>query len=224
MKSAKNSPLRILPLGGLGEIGMNCMVLEIDDQIIVVDCGILFSDLEHFGVEFVIPDFQWLVERKEKVRAIVLTHGHEDHIGALPFLLKAGVRAPMYASNFTTMMIRKRLEEHGLVEAADIRVMRMREKIELGAFSITPESVNHSIVDAVALLIDTPLGRVVHTGDFKIDPTPFYGSMMDLSRFRQAGEEGVLLLLSDSTTRLRELQCSKRLQRFFARGWRRCHH
>jgi ribonuclease J len=198
-KSSKNSSLRLLPLGGLGEIGMNCMVMEIEDEIIVIDCGILFSDLDHFGVEFVIPDFQWLVERKDKVRAIILTHGHEDHIGALPFLLKSGVRAPLYASNFTSMMIRKRLDEYGLTDSVDLRVMRMREKIGLGAFSVTPESVNHSIVDAVALLIDTPLGRVVHTGDFKIDPTPFYGSMMDLSRFKQAGEEGVLLLLSDST-------------------------
>ena len=194
-----NSPLRILPLGGLVEIGMNCMVMQREDEIIIIDCGILFSDLEHFGVEFVIPDFAWLVERKDKVRAIVLTHGHEDHIGALPFLLKSGIRAPMYASYFTSLMIKKRLDEYGLTDSVDLRVMRMREKIELGKFSITPESVNHSIVDAAALLIDTPLGRVVHTGDFKIDPTPFYGSMMDLSRFKQAGEEGVLLLLSDST-------------------------
>ncbi|NDD92124.1 ribonuclease J [bacterium] len=193
------SPLRILPLGGLGEIGMNCMVMEVDDEIIVIDCGILFSDLDHFGVEFVIPDFAWLVERKDKVRAIILTHGHEDHIGALPFLLKSGIRAPMYATHFTSLMIRKRLEEYGLVDSVDMRIMRAREKVDLGKFSFTPESVNHSIVDAVALLIDTPLGRVIHTGDFKIDPTPFYGSMMDLSRFKKAGEEGVLLLLSDST-------------------------
>ncbi len=198
-RSDRHSPLRLLPLGGLGEIGMNCMVLEYEDEIIVIDCGILFSDLDHFGVEFVIPDFSWLVERKDKVRAVILTHGHEDHIGALPFLLKAGIRAPLYASNFTGLMIKRRLDEHGLLDAVDLRVMRMREKIDLGKFSFTAESVNHSIVDAAALLIDTPLGRVVHTGDFKIDPTPFYGSMMDLSRFRQAGDEGVLLLLSDST-------------------------
>ncbi|MBU6374614.1 MAG: ribonuclease J [Bdellovibrionales bacterium] len=193
------SPLRILALGGLGEIGMNCMVMEIDDEIIVIDCGILFSDLDHFGVEFVIPDFAWLVERKDKVRAIILTHGHEDHIGALPFLLKSGIRAPLYATHFTSLMIRKRLDEYGLMDSVDMNIIRAREKVELGKFSFTPESVNHSIVDAVALLIDTPLGRVIHTGDFKIDPTPFYGSMMDLSRFKKAGEEGVLLLLSDST-------------------------
>jgi ribonuclease J len=191
--------LRVLPLGGLGEIGMNCMVLEHRDEIIVIDCGLLFSDLDHFGVEFVIPDFTYLVERKDKVKAIVLTHGHEDHIGALPFLLKAGVRAPVFASLFTSLMVRHRLREHGLEDSVDLRVMQMRERIELGRFAITPESVNHSIVDAAAILIDTPLGRVIHTGDFKIDPTPFYGSMLDLGEFGRAGDDGVLLLLSDST-------------------------
>ncbi len=193
------SALRILPLGGLGEIGMNCMVLEHEDEIIVIDCGLLFSDLDHFGVEFVIPDFTYLVERKDKVKAIVLTHGHEDHIGALPFLFKAGVRAPVFASLFTSLMVRHRLREHGLEDSVDLRVMQMRERIELGKFAITPESVNHSIVDAAAILIDTPLGRVIHTGDFKIDPTPFYGSMLDLGAFGRAGDDGVLLLLSDST-------------------------
>ncbi|MEN9724369.1 MAG: ribonuclease [Pseudomonadota bacterium] len=198
-QKSPNAPLRILPLGGLGEIGMNCMVIEYEDEIIVVDCGILFSDLDHFGVEFVIPDFTWLQQRKDRVRAIILTHGHEDHIGALPFLLKAGIRAPLYASFFTSLMIRKRLEEYGLADTVDLRVFRARDRIELGKFSFTPESVNHSIVDAVALLIDTPVGRIIHTGDFKIDPTPFYGSTLDLRRFEQAGDEGVLLLMSDST-------------------------
>ena len=175
------------------------MVLEAEGEIILIDCGLLFSDLDHFGVEFVIPDFSYLVERKDQVKAIILTHGHEDHIGALPFALKAGIRAPVYASLFTSLMVRHRLKEYGLEQSVDLRVMHMRERIDLGQFAVTPESVNHSIVDAAALLIETPLGKVIHTGDFKIDPTPFYGSMMDLGAFGKWGDDGVLLLLSDST-------------------------
>ncbi len=193
------SGLRLVPLGGLGEIGMNCMVMEYDDEIIVVDCGLLFSDLEHFGVEFVIPDFTYLRERKDKVKAIVITHGHEDHIGALAFALKAGIRAPVYASQFSSLLIRERLREHGLLPDTDIRVFKMGEKISFKHFQVTTASVNHSIVDAAALIIDTPVGRVVHTGDFKIDPTPFYGSKLDERAFQAVGDQGVLLLLSDST-------------------------
>lgn len=191
--------LRILPLGGLSEIGMNCMVLEFEDEIIVVDCGLMFSDLDHFGVEFVIPDFTYLLERKDKVKAFVITHGHEDHVGALAFALKAGIRAPIFASPFSSQLIRGRLREHGLDATADLRPFRLGDTIQLKHFKIATTSVNHSIVDAGALIIDTPVGRVVHTGDFKIDPTPFYGSKIDDRVFRKAGDEGVLLLLSDST-------------------------
>ena len=193
-----SSPLHILPLGGLGEIGMNCMVLEYEDEIIVVDCGLMFTDLDHLGVEFAIPDFTWLRERKDKVSAILVTHGHEDHIGGLAYLLKAGVRAPIFASGFSTLLIRERLREQGLSDA-DIRTFGPGERMEFRHFSATPVSVNHSIVDAFALMIDTPLGRVIHTGDFKIDPTPFYGSKLDEKVFQKAGEDGVLLLMSDST-------------------------
>jgi len=193
------SELKIIPLGGLGEIGMNCMVLEYKDEIIVVDCGLLFSDLDHFGVEFVIPDFSYLKERKDKVKAIVITHGHEDHIGALPFVLKTGIHAPVYASFFSSLLIRERLKEHGLEDRIDLRTFKMGERIELAQFKITTISVNHSIVDSAALIIETPVGKVVHTGDFKIDPTPFYGQMMDLPAFGRAGDDGVLLLMSDST-------------------------
>ena len=193
------SELKLIPFGGLGEIGMNCMALEYEDEIVVVDCGILFSDLDHFGVEYVIPDFTYLKERKEKVKAYLITHGHEDHIGALPFALKAGIQAPIYCSAFTSLLIRERLKEHGLEDRADVRVFRMGDKISFRHFQATTASVNHSIVDSAALLIDTPVGRVIHTGDFKIDQTPFYGQMIDLQAFGKAGEEGVLLLLSDST-------------------------
>ena len=192
--------IKILPLGGLGEIGMNCMVLEYGDEIIIVDCGLLFSDLEHFGVEFVIPDFAYLRERKDKIKAIILTHGHEDHIGAIPFLLKSGIRAPLYASNFTTLLLRERLKEYGLDQSTEVRTFKMGEKLAISkSFHVTTVSVNHSIVDAAALIIDTPDGKVIHTGDFKIDPTPFYGRELDKAVFQKAGEDGVLLLMSDST-------------------------
>jgi ribonuclease J len=191
--------LRIVPLGGLGEIGMNCMVLEYEDEIIVVDCGLLFSDLDQFGVEFVIPDFTYLLDRKDKIKAFVATHGHEDHIGALPFALKAGIRAPIYASPFSAMLLREKLTEHGLVDRTEVRVFKPGESFEFKHFKIKTVSVNHSIVDAAALIIDTPEGKIIHTGDFKIDPTPYFGSMIDLHSFGKAGQEGVLLLMSDST-------------------------
>ncbi len=193
------SELKLIPLGGLGEIGMNCMVLEYDDEIVVVDCGLLFSDLDHFGVEFVIPDFSYLKERKDKVKAFLITHGHEDHIGALPFALKAGIHAPIYASSFASLLIRERLKEHGLENRAEIRVFKMGEKFSFKHFDISTVSVNHSIVDSAALIIQTPIGKVIHTGDFKIDQTPFFGQMIDLNAFARAGDEGILLLLSDST-------------------------
>ncbi len=196
-----NSPaqeLRIIPLGGLGEIGMNCTAFEWGDEIVIVDCGLLFSDLEHFGVEFVIPDFTYLKERAEKVKGIVITHGHEDHIGGIPFLLKAGIQAPVHASHFTSLLIRERMKEHESVNA-DVRVYDDSSTIQIGSFTVRPFAVNHSIVDAHGLILETPVGKIIHTGDFKIDPTPHFGKMMDLEVLRKAGDEGVLLLMSDST-------------------------
>jgi len=192
--------LKILPLGGLGEIGMNCMLLEYQDEILVIDCGLLFSDLDHFGVEFVIPDFTYLKDRADQVKAIVITHGHEDHIGALPFALKAGIRAPVYATPFTSLLIREKLKEYELEHPIDLRTYEIgTEEIEAGSFRINTIPVNHSIVDCAALVIDTPIGKIVHTGDFKIDPTPFLGEMIHLDKFKKAGDEDVLLLFSDST-------------------------
>lgn len=191
--------LRVIPLGGLGEIGMNCMVLETDQDILIVDCGLLFSDLDHFGVEFVIPDFTYLKERKDKVRGYLITHGHEDHIGALGFALKSGIDAPIYCSFFTSLMIRERLKEYGLDGKVDIRPFKMGEKIDFDTFKVKTVSVNHSIIDACAMIIDTPAGKIIHTGDFKMDPLPFMGSPIDLNAFKEAGDQGVLLLMSDST-------------------------
>jgi ribonuclease J len=189
--------LRILPLGGLGEIGMNCMILEYGDEMVVIDCGLIFTDLDHFGVEFGIPDFTYLRENKDKIKAFYITHGHEDHVGALPLALKAGIKAPVYASPFTALLIRERLKEYGL--DCDLRVFKPGERIGGGHFPAQTVSVNHSIVDSAALIIDTPIGKVIHTGDFKMDPTPFIGKTIDLEAFRKAGDEGVLLLMSDST-------------------------
>ncbi len=191
--------LRVIPLGGLGEIGMNCMILETSKDLIVIDCGVMFSDLEHFGIQFVIPDFSYLLERKDKVRAIILTHGHEDHVGAIPYLLKSGVDAPLHASPFTSLMLREKLKEHGLLNQTEIRTFKPGQSFVAGDFTVRTESVNHSIVDAAALFIDTPAGTVIHTGDFKVDRTPYYQNPMDPSPFQIAGEKGVLLLLSDST-------------------------
>lgn len=191
--------LKITPLGGLGEIGMNCMVLEGQQSAFVLDCGLMFSELDHFGVEFVIPNFKHLIEKKDKIKGIVCTHGHEDHIGAVPLLLKAGIQVPIYASAFTALMIRERLKEVGLDRAAKIIEMPAQEKFKIGEFEITPVNVNHSIIDAVALFIDTPVGRVIHTGDFKIDASAYFGDVLNPNEFKKWGDEGVLLLMSDST-------------------------
>lgn len=199
--SMQKGALRVVPLGGLGEIGMNCLVLETENDMIVIDCGVLFTDLEDFGIEFIIPNFKYLVERKDKLRAFVMTHGHEDHIGALPFALKAGLSAPVYASPFTSSMIWARLREAGLENRVDLRTFQPGDAgvFTAGDFKVRAVSVNHSIIEASALIIDTPVGRVVHTGDFRIDPSPYYGSAFDPREFEKAGDEGVLLLLSDST-------------------------
>jgi ribonuclease J len=193
------SGLKIIPLGGLGEIGMNCMVLEYEDEIVIVDCGLLFSDLDHFGVEFVIPDFTYLKQRKDKIRGFLITHGHEDHIGALPLAIKAGIHAPIYASHFSALLIREKLREHGLEDRVDLRVFKSEDVLEFKQFQVKAVSVNHSIVDSMAFLIQTPIGQVIHTGDFKIDPTPFFGDKINLDLFSKAGDSGVLLLMSDST-------------------------
>ncbi len=189
--------LSVIPLGGVEEIGLNMTVFEYNNDIIVVDAGLMFPEEDVLGVDFVIPDISYLINNKEKVKAVVLTHGHEDHTGALPFLLKE-IDVPVYGTPLTIGLVREKLREHKLEDARLIPVMP-RDIVNIGDFSIEFVRVTHSIVDGVGLGITTPVGLVVHTGDFKLDPTPVDGQLMDFHRFAEYGERGTLLLLSDST-------------------------
>jgi ribonuclease J len=190
--------VRLIPLGGLGEIGLNMMLVESGDDTIAVDCGLMFPDDELPGVDYVIPDFSHALAKGPGFRAVILTHGHEDHVGAIPYLLRtAGV--PVYGTPLTLALIGEKLREHGLLEGADLRVMRPREAFEVGPFRIEPIRVTHSIVDGIGLAIDTPAGTVVLTGDFKLDPSPLDGERSDDRRFAELGDRGVLVLCSDST-------------------------
>jgi ribonuclease J len=193
----------LTPLGGLGEIGMNCMVLETADSLVVVDCGLMFPEDFHLGVDIVIPRFEYILARKEKLKGIVITHGHEDHIGALPWLLPF-VNTPVYGSTFTLGLIRSKLSEHNLLDYVQLEVVDRSSVVRLGdlAFSFFP--VCHSIIQGFGLGIETPIGRIVHTGDFKIDRTPLDGHFTDIEAFRRFSEPGVLLMLSDSTNIERE--------------------
>ncbi len=190
--------LQVVPLGGLGEFGMNCLALRYGDDIIVIDAGMMFPEDELLGVDVVIPDFTYLEENRERVRALILTHGHEDHIGATPLLLSE-VDVPVYGTEFTLALAGRRLEEHGLADRARLNVVEPGETLEIGAFKVQFIHVTHSIVSAVALAITTPLGVVIHTGDFKVDPTPTDNDLFDLHTLAEYGKRGVLLLLSDST-------------------------
>jgi len=189
--------LSVIPLGGVEEIGLNMTVFEYGNDIIVVDAGLMFPEEDTLGVDFIIPDFTYLINNREKVRAIILTHGHEDHTGALPFLLKE-IKVPVYGTPLTLGLIREKLREHNLEDIELISVMP-RDIITIGVFRVEFIRVTHSIVDGVGLGINTPLGNIVHTGDFKLDPTPVDGQLMDFHRFSEYGEKGTLLLLSDST-------------------------
>ncbi len=190
--------VRLIPLGGLGEIGLNMMLIESGDDLIAVDCGLMFPDDELPGIDHVIPDFTYALARRSGFRAVVLTHGHEDHIGALPYLLREA-EVPVYGTPLTLALVAERLREHGLAEGADLRPIRPRQRIEAGPFSIEPIRVTHSIADGIGLAIDTPAGTIVHTGDFKLDPSPLDGERPDYRRFAELGERGVLVLCSDST-------------------------
>lgn len=190
--------LHIIPLGGLGEFGMNSMAIRYGDDIIVVDAGMMFPDSELLGVDIVTPDFAYLEEHRDKVRALILTHGHEDHIGGIPFLLSQ-INLPIYGTPFTLALVERRLEEHDLLKETKLHRVKPSDKIVIGPFEIEFIHVTHSIVSAVALAITTPLGVIIHTGDFKVDPTPIDNELFDLHTLADYGKRGVLLLMSDST-------------------------
>jgi ribonuclease J len=190
--------LTAIPLGGLGEFGMNMMMLRLGDDIIVIDAGMMFPESELLGVDLVIPDISYLKQNRPKVRAIVLTHGHEDHIGALPYILR-DLNVPVYGTRFTLALVKKRLEEAGLLDSTTLREVIPGRLVEIGPYEIEFISVTHSTLDCVALAIRTPLGVIIHTGDFKIDQTPVDGAAFDLHALAKYGREGVLALFSDST-------------------------
>src|SRR2546430_512032 len=191
--------LHLVPLGGLGEFGMNCMAVRWGDDIIVVDAGMMFPEAELLGVDIVVPDISYLLENRQRVRAIVLTHGHEDHIGALPWILSE-LNVPVWGTEFTLAYVEDKLDEHGLLDDAELREIRAGDRFKIGPFTINPIQVTHSLVDCVSLAIHTPLGVVIHTGDFKVDPTPTDNRLFDLHAFAEYGKEGnVLALLQDST-------------------------
>lgn len=195
--------LEIIPLGGLGEIGLNMLLLRVEDHALIIDAGLMFPEDDMLGVDIVIPDFGFLLKNREQLRAVVLTHGHEDHIGALPFLLKE-IPLPVYGSRFTLELVREKLKEHGLFNRSDLRTVFPKQILNIGPFQIEFIRVTHSIPEGMGLAIRTPAGVLIHSGDFKIDQTPLDGVMTDLNTFAAYGERGVLALLSDSTNVERE--------------------
>jgi ribonuclease J len=193
-----NEKLQIIPLGGLGEFGMNCLALHYGEDIIVIDAGLMFPEEELLGVDIVVPDISYLIENRSKVRGIILTHGHEDHIGGLPWIL-SDLNVPVYGTEFTLAYVEGKLEEHRLLDDAELIEILPGHRFNLGVFSIMPIRVTHSLVDCVSLAIHTPVGIVVHTGDFKIDLSSPDGHPFDLQAFADLGKQGVLVLLQDST-------------------------
>ena len=194
----KASPIKIIPLGGLLEIGKNITVFEYEDEIVIVDCGLAFPTEDMLGVDFVIADMSYLVKNKDKIKGLVITHGHEDHIGGIPYLLKQ-INVPIYATRFTIALIENKLEEHHLLRSTKLNIVDQKQIINLGKMNIEFIRTAHSIPDAVGIALHTPSGVIVHTGDFKIDYTPIDGQKVDLGRFAELGNEGVLALMSDST-------------------------
>lgn len=194
----ERAKIKIIPLGGLNEIGKNITAIEYKEDIVVIDCGLSFPDEDMFGIDVVIPDISYLLKNKEKIRGIFLTHGHEDHIGALPYILKQ-LNVPVYGTMLTLGIVETKLKEHGLLSTTELIRVKPRDIIKLNSVSVEFIKTNHSIADSVAIAIHTPLGVILHTGDFKIDYTPIDGELMDFGRFAELGKKGVLLLLADST-------------------------
>lgn len=205
MKNTKQTEdrVKIIPLGGLDQIGMNITLFEYKNDIIIVDCGLAFPDEEMLGVDIVIPDFSYLKQNMDRVRGLIVTHGHEDHIGAIPYLLKE-VNIPVYGSRLTLGLIENKLKEHKILDKCKLKGVGMGQSVRLGKFRAEFIRTNHSIPDAAAIAIHTPIGVIVHSGDFKVDYTPIYGKAIDVHRLAELGREGVLALLADSTNVLRE--------------------
>ncbi len=194
------SPLRVIPIGGLNEIGKNMTVLEYKDDILIIDCGLSFPEDEMYGIDIVIPDSTYIVKNKEKVKGMVLTHGHEDHIGAIPYLLKQ-INVPIYGTRLTLGLVENKLKEHGI--KGNLMTVAHGDKVQLGAFNVEAIRSTHSVADAICLCIDTPVGKVFHTGDFKVDYTPIGGQPMDFARLAELGAKGIQLMLCDSTNATR---------------------
>ena len=198
MKKVENARVKIIPLGGLELIGMNITAIEYEDSIVVIDCGLSFPEDDMLGIDLVIPDVTYLKNNLDKVKGIVITHGHEDHIGALPYILK-DVNVPIYSTKLTIALIENKLKEHNMLKTTKRKIVKHGQSINLGAFRVELIKTNHSIADASALAIYSPAGIIVHTGDFKVDYTPVFGDAIDLQRFAEIGKKGVLALMCDST-------------------------
>lgn len=203
MNKNNKETVKIIPLGGLEQIGMNITAIEYEDSIIVIDCGLAFPEDDMLGIDLVIPDVTYLKENADKVRGLVVTHGHEDHIGAIPYIEKE-LNMPIYATKLTMGLIENKLKEHNLMNNTRRKVVKYGQNINLGAFRVEFIRTNHSIADSAALAIYTPAGLIVHTGDFKIDYTPVFGGTIDLQRFAELGKKGVLALMADSTNAEKE--------------------
>ncbi|NLC19264.1 MAG: ribonuclease J, partial [Clostridiales bacterium] len=198
MANRKKNKLKVIPLGGLEEIGKNMTVFEYGNSMFVVDCGLAFPEDEMLGIDLVIPDISYLEKNIEKIKGIILTHGHEDHIGALPYVLKK-INVPIYGTELTLGLLENKLIEHQMLDITELRIITAGQTIQLGAFKAEFIRSTHSIADCVALAIHSPVGIVLHTSDFKIDQTPIEGEPMDLARIAELGKKGVLLLMADST-------------------------
>ena len=194
--------VKIIPLGGLEQIGMNITAIEYDDSIVIVDCGLAFPEDDMLGIDLVIPDITYLKDNIEKIKGFAITHGHEDHIGSLPYVLKE-INVPVYATKLTIGIIENKLKEHNLLKSTKRKIVKYGQSVSLGCMRVEFIRTNHSIADAAALAIFTPAGLIIHTGDFKVDYTPVFGDMIDLQRFGELGRKGVLALLCESTNVLR---------------------
>ena len=202
-KTKNKSTIKVRPLGGLGEIGKNITAFEYEDEIVIIDCGLAFPDEDLYGIDLVIPDVTYLLKNKDKVKGFFITHGHEDHIGALPYVLKQ-INAPIYATKLTLGLIESKLQEHNILSDCTLNMVKAGDLVELDSFKIEFIRTNHSIADSCSIALHTPVGIIVHTGDFKVDFTPIDGEVIDLQRYAQLGKKGVLLLMAESTNALQQ--------------------